>query len=193
MAEAVVNAENDQHQLTAMIAAAQRNVGEVAKETVADGGYGSAEELGKAEAQGYGVVVSLKAPSTVREFYTPRFQYDPERDQAVCPRGERLRLQGIRRHAQKPFPRRVYRCQNFRDCPVRDACTLDRHGRLIEIGPYHGAVERQRQKQREAENRQLLKKRKAIVEPVFGTIKQGWRKREVKGSQLRNTIVNLCD
>ena len=52
VAEAVVNEENDLHQLTAMIGEAQRNVGEVAQETVADGGYGSAEELGKAEAQG---------------------------------------------------------------------------------------------------------------------------------------------
>jgi len=52
VAEAVVNEENDLHQLTAMIGEAQRNVGEVAQETVADGGDGSAEELGKAEAQG---------------------------------------------------------------------------------------------------------------------------------------------
>jgi transposase len=183
VAEAVVNEENDLHQLTAMIGEAQRNIGEAAKETVADGGYGSAEELGKAEAQGYGVVVSLQDPSPVKEFHTSRFQYDAEHDQVVCPRGEGLPFQGIRRHQQKPFPLRVYRCQNFRDCPVREACTRDRHGRLIEIGPYHGAVERQRQKQGAAENRQLLKKRKAIIEPVFGTIKQGmgFRRYTVRG------------
>jgi transposase len=193
VAAAVVNEENDLHQLTAMIGEAQRNVGEVAQETVADGGYGSAEELGKAEAQGYGVVVSLKDPSPLGEFHTSRFQYDPEHDQVVCPRGEVLRFQGIRRHKQKPFPLRVYRCQNFRACPVRDACTRDRHGRLIEIGPYHGAVERQRQKQREAENRQLLKKRKAIVEPVFGTIKQGmgFRRYTVRGLQRVKTQWSL--
>jgi hypothetical protein len=193
VAEAVVNKENDLHQLTAMIGEAQRNVGEVAKETVADGGYGSAEELGKAEARGYGVVVSLPAPSPVKEFHTSRFQYDPEHDQVVCPRGEVLRFQGIRRHQQKPFPLRVYRCQNFRHCPVRDACTRDRHGRLIEIGPYHGAVERQRQKQGEVEIRQLLKKRKAIVEPVFGTIKQamGFRRYTVRGLQKVRTQWSL--
>jgi hypothetical protein len=159
VAETVVNEENDAHQLTAMIGEAQQNLGEGAKETVGDGGYASAEELGKAEAKGYGVVVSLKGPTQVGEFHTSRFHYDPERDQVVCRRGETLSFQGIRRHQQKPFPLRVYRCQNFRDCPVRDACTRDRHGRLIEIGPYHGAVERQRQKQAEAEKRQLLKKR----------------------------------
>jgi hypothetical protein len=139
------------------------------------------------------VVVSLKDPSPVREFHTARFQYEPERDQVVCPRGETLHFQGIRRHQQKPFPLRVYRCQNFRDCPVREACTRDRHGRLIEIGPYHGAVERQRQKQGEVEKRQLLKKRKAIVEPVFGTIKQGmgFRRYTVRGLQKVKTQRSL--
>jgi len=99
------------------------------------------------------VIVSLKDPSRVGEFHTSRFQYEAERDQVVCPRGETLRFQGTRRHAQNPFPLRVYRCQNFGDFPVRYTCTQDRHGRLIEIAPYHGPVERQRQKQREADNR----------------------------------------
>jgi transposase len=193
VAEAVVKAENDAHQLTAMIGEVEQNLGEVAKETVADGSYGSAEELGKAEAQGYGVVVSLKDPTRVGEFHSSRFQYDPESDQVVCPRGETLRLQGIRRHKQKPFPLRVYRCQNFRDCPLREACTRDRHGRLVEIGPYHGAVERQRQKQAEAEKRQLLKKRKGLVEPVFGTIKQamGFRRYTVRGLEKVQTQWSL--
>jgi hypothetical protein len=193
VAEAVVNEENDAHQLTAMIGEARQNLGAGAKETVADGGYGSAEELGKAEAKGYGGVVSLKDPCRVGEFHTARFQYDPERDQVVCPRGERLRGQGIGRHKQKPFPLRVYRCQNFRDCRVREACTRDRHGRLVEIGPYHGAVERQRQKQAEAEKGHLLKKRKGIVEPVLGTIKQGmgFRRYTVRGLEKVKTQWSL--
>jgi len=193
VAEAVVNEENDAHELTAMIGEVQRNLGEVAKETVADGGYASAEELGKAEEKGYGVVASLKDPSPLGEFHSSRFQYDPERDQVVCPRGEGLSFQGIRRHRQKPFPLRVYRCQDFGDCPLREACTRDRHGRLIEIGPYHGAVERQRQKQAEAEKRQLLKKRKEMVEPVFGTIKQGmgFRRYTVRGLEKVKTQWSL--
>ena len=193
VAEAVVNAENDAHQLTAMIGEVRQNLGEVAKETVADGGYASAEELGKAEKQGYGVIVSVKAAGPVGEFHTSRFQYDGEHDQVVCPRGETLSFQGIRRHWQKPFPLRVYRCQNFRDCPRRAECTRDRHGRLIEIGPHHGAVERQRQKQTQEGKRQLLKKRKGIVEPVFGTIKQvmGFRRYTVRGLEKVRTQWSL--
>lgn len=111
----------------------------------------------------------------------------------VCPRGEMLSLQGIRRHQKRPFPLWVYRCQNFRDCPVREACSRDRHGRLIEIGPYHGAVERQRKKQADAEKRQLLKKRKGMVEPVFGTIKQGmgFRRYTVRGMEKVKTQWSL--
>ncbi|MGA2264001.1 MAG: transposase [Acidobacteriota bacterium] len=76
VAEAVVNEENDAHQLTAMIGKAQQNLGDVAKQTLADGSYGSAGELGKAEEKGYGVVVSLKDPPSVGEFHTSRFAYD---------------------------------------------------------------------------------------------------------------------
>jgi transposase len=193
VAEGVVNEESDNHQLTAMIGEVERNLGEVAQETVADGGYASAQELGKAEAQGYGVMVNLKDATRVREFHTARFQYDPERDEVVCPRGERLSFQHLRRHRQKPSPLRVYRCPKFGDCPVREACTRSRHGRLIEIGPYQGAVERQRQKQAEAEKRQLLKKRKGLVEPVFGTIKQamGFRRYTVRGLEKVQTQWSL--
>jgi len=193
VAEALVNEENDAHQLTGMIGEAQQHLGEAAQETLADGGYASAEELGKAQEKGYGVLVSLKDPSQVGEFHTSRFQYDAEQDEAICPRGERLSFQGLRRHRQKPYPLRVYRCQNFRDCPVREACTRDRHGRLIEMGPYHDAVARQRQKQAEKEKQQLLRKRQGIVEPVFGTIKQamGFRRFTVRGMEKVKTQWSL--
>jgi hypothetical protein len=57
---------------------------------------------------------------------------------------------------------------------VRDECSRNRQGRLIEISPYHAAVAKQRANQRDPQKQKLLKKRKVIVEPIFGVIKQAW-------------------
>lgn len=56
----------------------------------------------------------------------------------------------------------------------RDECSRNRQGRLIEISPYDAAVAWQRANQRDPQKQKLLKKRKVIVEPIFGVIKQAW-------------------
>jgi hypothetical protein len=56
----------------------------------------------------------------------------------------------------------------------RDECSRNRQGRLIEICPYDTAVVWQRANQRDPQKQKLLKKRKVIVQPIFGVIKQAW-------------------
>ena len=58
VAQTAVNAESDNAQLVAMMEETQANLGKVAAETVADGGYASAQQLGKAQTQGYEVLVA---------------------------------------------------------------------------------------------------------------------------------------
>jgi len=66
---------------------------------------------------------------------------------------------------------------------LRDQCSRNRQGRLIEISPYDAAVESLRAKLRDPEKEKLLKRRKVIVEPAFGVIKQveGFRRWTVRG------------
>ena len=101
----------------------------------------------------------------------------------ICPRGEPLEFEGVKTNRWKRFAVRGYRCRNFRQCPVRDQCSRNRQGRLIEISPYDAAMERQRAKLRDPEKQKLLKRRKAIVEPAFAVIKQaeGFRRWTVRG------------
>ena len=58
VAETVVNAESDHHMLVPMLEETKANLGAVAEETVADGGYSSAGQLGEAQARGYEVLVA---------------------------------------------------------------------------------------------------------------------------------------
>ena len=91
-----------------------------------------------------------------------------------CPQGERWEFEGIKTNRGKRFAVRGYRCRKFRDCPVRAQCSRNRQGRLIEISPYDAAVAKQRANRRDPQKQKLLRKRKVIVEPIFGVIKQAW-------------------
>ena len=87
---------------------------------------------------------------------------------------------------------RCYRCRRP-DCPVRAQCSQDPQGRKIELGEHHAALQRQRDKLRDSHERAKLAKRRYIVEPVFGWIKQqlGFRRHAVFGLEGAQTEWSL--
>jgi len=177
VAEDVVNEESDNRRLVPMLDEVKRNLGEVAEATVADGGYKSSVALGEAEQKGYSVVVNWGGDASGKQpgpYHKSRFRFEAEQDVVICPRGERLEFEGIKTNCGKRYAVRGYRCRNFRQCPVRAECSRNRQGRLIEISPYEAAVAKQRANRRDPQKQKLLKKRKVIVEPIFGVVKQAW-------------------
>lgn len=168
--EDVVNDEGDSHLLTDMIDRVKDNLEESAEETVADGGYYSGEEIAKAEAKGYGVLVSLREGAG--KYHSSKFEYDPQSDICTCPEGKELRYERTKLGREKRYLVRVYRCKSHKECLFRGQCSRDKGGRQIEISEYHEAVTRQRDKQRKPEKMEMLKKRKSIVERIFGQIKE---------------------
>ena len=177
VAAEVVNEESDNRRLVPMLDEVKANLGEVAGETVADGGYKSSVSLGEAERKGYSVLVNWGGDASGKQpgpYHKSRFRHPAEGDVVICPRGERLEFEGIKTNRGKRYAVRGYRCRNFRQCPVRAECSRNRQGRLIEISPYEAAVAKQRAHQHDPQKQKLLKKRKVIVEPIFGIIKQAW-------------------
>jgi len=201
VAEEVTTDESDNRQLVAMMEAAQAVVGKAAEETVADGGYYAPAELAKAAQRGYSVLVNegaQRAPaegSPGSEFHASRFHYDPERDCCVCPRGVALAFEKQRPAREHRDELRVYRCHSYGDCPVRWQCSKDRRGRSIELGIHHAVVLAQRRKQQRPEKRDLLARRKCIVEAPFATIKEamGFRRWTMAGlAQVRTQWAMVC-
>jgi len=198
VAQTAVNEEADNHRLVPMIKEVEANLGKVAEQTVADGGYASVEQLAEAEAGGYEVVVSpgVETGGQKRGEYDPvHFAYDRERDEVICPRGERLKFEGRKKKGERQEAVRVYRCQVYAQCPVRALCTRSKKGRTIERSPRQGALERQREKRQDPAMRALLRQRKAIIEPAFATIKQamGFRRWTVRGLEnVRTQWSLLC-
>lgn len=181
----VVNEESDNNQLLPMLEQAKENVGRAAELTVADGGYSSGESLAAVEQLGHQVLVNLGAQHLApkNEFHSSYFSHDQGRDCCVCPRGEELKFERVKRNRRKKYAVRVYRCQSFKECPVRWQCSKDKRGRTIELTPYDGSFRRQREKQAQVENQAALRKRMTIAEPTFGQIKHcsGFRRWTVRG------------
>jgi hypothetical protein len=185
VAQDVVNAESDNYQLTPMLEQVDENLGRVAGETVADGGYKAPSELARAEEREQPVLVNLgKASDGDGDYSAARFVYKEAEDHCICPRGEIVPFWKTKsKDRAQPTTVRVYRCQSYADCPVRWQCSESKNGRTIEIGAHYRAVLRQRLKQQDPAKSVLLKKRGAIVERVFGWIKQefGFRRWTVRG------------
>ncbi len=176
--------QNDLKQLVPMLAEVQEQYGRVADETTADGGYNCGTQLARAEANGHPVIVRQRAEDEdAGAFDKSRFQYDAERDEYICPRGEKLIQIGKNKsHATADEPDTIYRC-NPGDCPLRAACTKDKLGRKIRRAAGEDARDRQLEKQRDPRVMLLLDLRKEIVEHLFGIVKtvDGFRRFTVRG------------
>jgi transposase len=162
--------ENDEKQLQPMLEQTRQNTGGFAKTTVADSGYNTAQSLGAAETMGADVLVALKLTERqVGDLHAMHFIHDESSDSVLCPQGQTLNREGTRKHKDKPYPVKTYRCRVSASCPVAAACSKDRKGRVIEISPYHQAIVRNRQ---HPDARALLIRRQSVVERAFAEIKE---------------------
>lgn len=175
VATEVTTEQNDGQQLVPMLEKVQKELGTVAEETVADAGYCSGEQLDAAEKAEFPVLVNLsgiqKAEDAGGPYHSSKFIYDSESDCCICPMGQKLEFRHTRKHQDKNYETRVYRCSSAVQCPVRWQCSKDPRGRAIERSPYSGAILRQKEKQRDKAKTDLLRKRMVIVEPVFARVK----------------------
>jgi len=207
--------QNDSAQLGPMLDQVEENLGQTAQQTVADGGYWSPQQLAEAQQQGREVLVNAppqvkgKAQQEQQEqqeegekpYHKSQFRHDADKDVFVCPEGKELEHSGSKpaRH-DKDKRLEVYRCRSYKDCPVRSQCSRQDRGRTIERDPNYEAVVRQVQKQKTAQCAAQLARRKEIVEPVFGILKEahGFRRWSVVGLakvraqwSLMCTVLNL--
>jgi transposase len=120
------------------------------------------------------------------DFTKDKFTYDKTEDTYTCPEGNKLVSKGTLhhkkdRHGVVTNQYQLYRAQ-FKDCqncPFNDVCLsksqLDqRHGRTIERSEHEQAVEENDARYNTPEGKKVYKRRQAMVEHPFGTIKRSW-------------------
>jgi transposase len=176
--------ETDAGQLVPLIQQARENLGVAVTDTltVADGGYGGGAELQAAEQHSMSILVPpAEGRNDPQNPYAGQyFHYDPATRTVTCPQGRTLDYQGPTTKPGVTVQR--YRC-HVRDCPVRAQCTSDPKGRSFEVRPYTPHVQAMRAQLAQPGSRKNWARRREIIEPRFGQIKQhdGFRRWTVWG------------
>jgi len=190
----VTREETDTGQLVPMIEQGRENLGVAATDTltVADGGYGGGADLQAAQDHSMKVLVA-PAPGgndPQNPYAGQYFHYEALTQTVTCPQGRRLDYQGVTLKQGVPVQR--YRC-HVHDCPVRAQCTSDPKGRSFEVRPYTAQVQAMRARLAQPGARGSWARRKEIIEPRFGQIKQhdGFRRWTVWGLEAVKTQWSL--
>jgi IS5 family transposase len=171
----VVTAPTDHDQLIPMLNEAEAMTGEQTETTLADGGYHTAANLEAGDERGQTLVMSERYGESVRgPYFKDQFLYDETSDSYQCPEGQTLpfRSEG-KTKAKRPF--RLYRASRVvcRACPAFGVCTKDKHtGRALWIGSADVLLRRHRAWMETDEARALYARRKTMIEPVFGILKE---------------------
>jgi transposase len=171
-----VNDGNDTGQLHAMAQAACAAVGADKLQAVADTGYFNGETLKACEDSGIEAFVPEprrgKRLEAAGRFGIEAFVYDVEADAYRCPAGKLLHAMGGGKLDQSGKLRLYYASRRLvcSGCPKRQKCLSPQASRrVIERWEHEDVIERHRQ--RMATGEAMMRRRKALVEHPFGTLK----------------------
>jgi transposase len=146
-----------------------------------DKGFHTGSELKTAQDLGVETIVAIPGvPSTSQApdplFNYEFFSYNREVDTYTCPNGQILHTNGSwykeKTSAGNIIWFKQYKTRVCRNCPVRSHCTRSKKERLIHRSEYADYYEKNRTNTIEKEH--LYKRRQAIVEHPYGTLKRQW-------------------
>ncbi len=171
---------NDAKALASLAKAAKTTLGVEILTVLADKGYHNGEQLRSCQQDNITTLVAYRefverAVGPTPEYYLDKFVYHKEQDHYTCPQGHPLKSNG--NWYKKYHPHGHYLIKRYwtvacQTCWVKHLCTDRTYGRNIDRSEYQDAVEDNNQ--RVDQQPELYRKRQAIVEHPFGTIKRGW-------------------
>jgi transposase len=143
-----------------------------------DKGYHTGSEFEIAERLGIKVMVAIPAtPSTSQapdcEYNADKFIFNTETNSYTCPQGHTMKTNGTWHKADSGSRFQQYKTTACKNCPVRSKCTTSvKNGKIIQRRESSYAVENNRI--RIENDKETYKRRQAIVEHPYGTIKRQW-------------------
>jgi transposase len=178
VASDVVNDGNDTGQLHALALAAKDALGARTLTALADAGYYNGETLKACEADG----ITAYVPQANRghrlsrqgRFTLAAFAYDAAADLYRCPAGAELKpMQGRKTDTGgKSYIRYASLRSVCGACPLRQRCLAEKaHRRDIYRWEHEAVIERHRARMAEPEAGTMMRRRGALAEHPFGTIK----------------------
>jgi transposase len=166
---------------------------------LADKGYHTGAELKACQQDKMITHVAYKEQPSVKhiapEFLAESFGYDTATDSYTCPAGAVLTTLGTWHNKkgeahETSFRFKTYRTAACKTCPLKSQCTK-LNKRIIQRSEYQDAVDINNNNIKQ--NPHYYKRRQAIVEHPFGTIKRHWGYTHtlLKGLQKVNGEMNL--
>jgi transposase len=175
VAEEVTQDGNDFHQLAPMLAKAQAILQSENLTGLADSGYYEGNQLKTCEDQSIEVYVAIpdksKANAEKGRFTREQFNYNPEQDCYSCPQGNPLIASG-NPHQKNGKQLTCYKSNATicSQCPLREQC-LGEKATIKQIQRWEHEAVIDRHKQRMEQKPGIMKKRGALAEHPFGTLK----------------------
>ena len=139
-----------------------------------DKGYHTGTEFKMADDLGIEVMVAI--PGLASQAPDPRynvenFSYFEHGDYYVCPHGKKLTTSGTW-HKTRTYHFKRYTTRACMSCPVKDQCTKAKYGKGVQRSEYQHYINNN--KERIEQNKDYYRRRQAIVEHPYGTIKRQW-------------------
>lgn len=142
-----------------------------------DKGYHTGSEFKIANDLGIATLVAVPGIGRASQAPDPaynaeHFAYDRGQDTYTCPQGHLLKSNGSR-YKGRNYYFKQYKTNACKQCPARELCTTAKqNGKIIQRSEFKEYMEGNAR--RVAENQDLYRKRQAMVEHPFGTIKRQW-------------------
>jgi transposase len=192
VATEVTNTTSDLGALGTMALKAQEALGAEKLSVVADKGYYNGKEVLLCDTIGVTAYVAkpLTSANTAQGLYGKEsFKYDAHQNCYYCPAGKKLTY----RFSTNELGRAIsyYQASECKSCPLKVKCTRNKENRRITRAAFEEVQDRMAE--RVARNPQLMRRRKALIEHCFGTIKRslGYDYFLCRGKRAVSTEVNL--
>ena len=188
----ITHTTSDLNALGTMAIKAQEALDKNQLNVVADKGYYNGKEVLACDCIGVTAYVSkpLTSANTAQGLYGKEsFTYDAKNNCYHCPAGQKLTYRFSTNELGRPI--HYYRASDCKNCPLKAKCTRNRANRTITRLAFEEVQEAMAGRVRR--NPQIMRRRKAIIEHVFGTIKRslGYDYFLCKGFAKVATEVNL--
>jgi transposase len=186
--------ENDNHLFANIYEKIIENTRRVPVEVTADAGYYSGEtylylEQNKVDAY----IPESRNKKEIGKYDRRSFRYDEQRNEYICPDGKRVVFDF---HGKRNGVRyKAYQCKECPNCKLRKECISKESGQYRQILIYENDLfkEKMREKLNSQKGREKIRRRKAIVEPVFAQLKyiMGFNRFLLRGIEKAKTEFSL--
>ena len=198
-----VSENNDLNQFHNQLSHASENIGNKPREACSDSGYISLKDLNQVPEDIRVVMPTQKQAQKennlhpLKPFGKERFQYDPDKDEYVCPEGKRLRHVG---EAFSSTRKRAYKAagKDCRGCVlILGVCTTSREGRRVIRMAEESLKERLEDMYHSPKGQEVYRLRKQKVELPFGHMKRNlgagqFLLRGKKGVDAELSLLSTC-